>query len=58
LALDKCVLAMFHEALSITMTVGYDGLSGDNEDSVIFWCPLGSPSPRGLGRAWWWIGSG
>ncbi|CAA2964901.1 Hypothetical predicted protein [Olea europaea subsp. europaea] len=55
--LDKCVLAMFREALPITVTIGYDDLTGDNEDSVIFWCPLGNPPPRGLGRAWWEIGS-
>lgn len=55
--LDKCMPVMFREALPITVTVDYDGLTGGIEDSVIFWRPLGNPPPRGLGRAWWGVGS-
>ncbi|CAA2996201.1 Hypothetical predicted protein [Olea europaea subsp. europaea] len=55
--LDECVPSMFREALPIMVPVGYDNLTGGNEDSVILRRPLGILLPRGLGRAWWRIGS-
>ncbi|CAA2995412.1 Hypothetical predicted protein [Olea europaea subsp. europaea] len=50
--LDECVPSMFREVLPIMVPVGYDGLIGENEESVIFWRPLGVLPLRGLGRAW------
>lgn len=51
--LDKCVPSMFHEALSSMVTIGNDGLTGCNEDSIILWHPVGFLPPRRLVQAWW-----